>query len=238
MDLIDHDEAVLFVEAQLVLRVHQHQAPALGPATSLGEKSPRQGRGLVVEVRFDGSVFDQRLPRGEFVVLADGGLRGGGEQRLGKRFVLAQALGERVATVDALSPFVGGPDRRGARAREMGSVHEFDRQGPALPHQRHVGVRGFDQVVGCEIPGLLEPETGDLIQHLSLEGQGGHHDIEAAQPVGDDDKTPFAGNVVVSDLALLATAERREVGPYERPLALVSQESQIGAHESPLSRSD
>jgi len=39
--------------------------------------------------------------------------------------------------------------------------------------------------------GGFEPEAGELVQHLALEGKRSHDHVEAAHAIGDDDKTPF-----------------------------------------------
>src|SRR5206468_11038575 len=82
-----------------------------------------------------------------------------------------------------------------------------------------------DQVVRRDRPRALEPERGELIQHLALERQRADDDVEAAHAVGHDDRAPVARDVAVAYLALLAAAQAREVGLRERASALVAQQS-------------
>src|SRR5262245_16696028 len=87
-------------------------------------------------------------------------------------------------------------------------------------------------MVRCEIAGLLEPERGDLVEHLALEWQRADDDVEAAHAVGDDDRAAPVAHVAVAHLALDASSERWEIGTLERARTLVPQELQVDAHLS------
>jgi hypothetical protein len=81
--------------------------------------------------------------------------------------------------------------------------------------------------------GGFEPEGGELVQHLPLEGQRSHDHVEAAHAIGDDDKTPFVFDVVVAHLAGFARAQLVEIGLVQGLIAVFFQEIRIDAHGFP-----
>ena len=58
-------------------------------------------------------------------------------------------------------------------------------------------------------------------------------DVEAADAVRHDDKTPFVGYVAVAHLAGLARAEAVEVGRVESSVAGLLQEMDVDGHGVP-----
>ena len=72
--------------------------------------------------------------------------------------------------------------------------------------------------------GLLEPELRQAVQHLALEGDGGEHAVERAQPVGGDEEQPVALAVDVADLAPVALAQGVEVGLGQGVVELLGED--------------
>jgi len=101
------------------------------------------------------------------------------------------------------------------RAREVAAVDELHGQELTLAYQGDVRVGHLDQVVLHHVPGLLEPEGRQPVQHLALEREGSDHHVEAAHAVGDDDGAAPVRAVVVAYLALVALAESGEVRPIQ-----------------------
>ena len=102
VDLVDHGERAGVVETELVLGVDQDQALLLGPLLAFGEEPQHQRLGAVVErarrSRPDAIAASREV---ELVVRALLRLGGGRQQRARQPLVLAQALGQPMAAVDA-----------------------------------------------------------------------------------------------------------------------------------------
>ena len=81
---------------------------------------------------------------------------------------------------------------------------------------------------------LLEPEGGELIQHLALGRNRSHHDVEAGDAIGHHDRASLLAHVAVADLPFLAPAEAAEVGALERALAELLEQLGGDGHRSPL----
>ena len=103
-------------------------------------------------------------------------------------------------------------------------------------HYRYARVGHRDQVVGRDRARPVEPERGELVQHLTLERKRADHDVEARDAVGHDDRAAVALHVAVADLAFLARSESIEFGAREGARALVAQQSRVGAHGGCLDR--
>jgi hypothetical protein len=95
----------------------------------------------------------------------------------------------------------------------------------------HSGHR--EQVVGRDGRRGLEPEGGDLVQHLTLQGERSHDDVEAAHPIAHDDKTAFVGDVAVAHLADFAGSQSLEIGFEERIFTGLFEDLGIDSHGSP-----
>ena len=160
-------------------------------------------------------------------------LRRRGEQRGIERLVFGHAFRKRVPTVVALALLVGGPDRRARYAGQIAAHHELDRQDLDLLDDRHRRIRHLDQVVGRDVAGLVEPEGGELVQHLALQRDGSHHDVETADPVADHDRAALLADVAVANLPLDAGAQFGHVRPLEGAVTEFLQELRIDGHGFP-----
>jgi hypothetical protein len=71
-------------------------------------------------------------------------------------------------------------------------------------------------MVRADIGGFLEPVARRLGQHLALEGNGRQDDIEGAEPVRrDDDAAAIRQIVILTDLAIVAVRQFRDMGVGE-----------------------
>ena len=138
------------------------------------------------------------LRRGDrLVVLAVAGLGGGGEDRLRQLLVLAQAVGKAVPVHLAPAGLVHRPDRGAGGAGHIVAHDDLDRHDVEPAAHQHVGVGVFDDVVGADVAGVVEPEPRGLGQHLALAGDRGDATVEGRKAVGGDDDAPPVGQVVI-----------------------------------------
>ncbi len=149
------------------------------------------------------------------VVLADVGLGGRGEQRLGQLVGLAQAGGQLDAADGAACLIVlpaGADDvaahdgfhqdRLEALGHDGAAAHLFHFVRRDHGFRRHAG-----QVVRHDVAELLEPEVAHLVQHHALARDRLVHDhVEGRQAVGGDDQDLVVADGVV--VAHFAAAEQ------------------------------
>ncbi|EAU69215.1 hypothetical protein STIAU_6193 [Stigmatella aurantiaca DW4/3-1] len=163
--LVDDVELVAHL-SELVLGVHEDEPPLAGLTLALGEQ-PQGGLGE------PGPVARAGQPPGEDLRLGDGrvmlpilGLGGRGDEGHGKALVLAEPRGEGQAVGRVRSFLVVAPQAAG----EVAAHHHLEGEGLARARHGDVGVRHIQHVVGDDVPGPLEPERGQPVEHLSLEG--------------------------------------------------------------------
>ena len=198
-----------FDAPDFVLRVHEDQA-ARGGGWTPRSYSLKQIAGHVVErpasIR-PSAMASSRRDRP--VVLLE--LGRGRQDGLVELLVLLQPLGQAVAAEAAHALLVVVPGGGLGDAGDVAAHDELERKLFALAHDHDVRVGHVDDVVGHDVPRLLEPEGGDLVQHLALERNGAEDAVERGDPVGRDEDAAAALLVAVADLALLPLADSPEV---------------------------
>ena len=109
------------------------------------------------------------------------------DDRRGRLLILAQPIGEANA-IDLAPPCpVHRPNRSCRRPGEIVPDDDLDRHDREPVAHQNVWVRIFDDVVGADIARGIEPEPGDLRQHLSLASDRSQDPVECAQPIRCDD---------------------------------------------------
>ena len=170
--------------------------------------------GQVANLRGDVLAHDlaATLERNVLVVVADLGLRGRREQRLGKLGSLRQALGQLNAA-DGAVLVIGLLARTGQIAADdaldRNRLGLLDQHGAACEVVTILGkllgeIRRVDgnEVVGNDVGKLIEPECRDAVEHLSLKRNlVGENKVERRNAVGGDHQQVFTGIVDITNLA-------------------------------------
>ena len=183
-----------FVSARMMPR---STGDLLGPGVDLQGEVTQPGGRVVADGAGDGGVRDV------LVVVADGGLRGGGEDRLGEAAAVLEPGGQRDAADLAGGAVVGQPGAGEVAAHDaLDGVHLealADHRAP-LHRVRHVG---RDHVVGDDVGELVEPPQRHLGEHDALVGDGAvQHVVVGRDPVAGHHQQVAVGEPVeVADLA-------------------------------------
>ena len=145
-------------------------------------------------------------------MVADRGLRGRREQRLGKLGGLGQTLGQLNAA-DGTVLVIGLLARTGQIAADdaldRNRLGLLDQHGAACEVVTILGkllgeIRRVDgnEVVGNDVGKLIEPECRDAVEHLSLKRNlVGKNEVERRNAVGGDHQQVFTGIVDITNLA-------------------------------------
>ena len=100
--------------------------------------------------------------------------------------------------------------------RQVVSNDDLDRQDLEAPAHEDVGVGVIEDVVRADVARRLEPEPGDLRQHLSFAGDRGQDPVEGAQPVCGNENAPAVRQIViVADLASVVVRQFRDRRVYQ-----------------------
>ena len=153
------------------------------------------------------------LVRDVLVMLAQRRLGGRGEDRLGKLGSLDQALGELDAAHGAILVvgLLAGTGQVTAHdaldGDGLGLLHQHGTAGQVarvlLELLGIVGRVARDEVVGHQVGELVEPELGDAVQHLALEGNLIRQDVvESRDAVGCHHQQGVTRIVDIADLAM------------------------------------
>ena len=186
--------------AELVLGVHEDE-PALGSnlRTALEERTGVLFHLLVV-LAADDALGDNLVAR-DVLVVSGFGLRGGGDDGDGELLVLLHAFGKGDATERAGAVLVLAP---GATGKVAADNHLY---AEALAFQtdgyHRVGRGEFP--VGDDVGRVVEELGGNLVEHLSLEGDAlGQDDVEGRDAVGSDHDHQVVVDVIdVADFAVI-----------------------------------
>jgi len=198
-------------QAELVLGVDQDQARA--PCDLLAAAEDRKGSALdlLPQVGRDQAARDDLLRGETLVVGAAGGLRRGGDHRLGERIVLAQAR-RQVEAVRARHPLaVQRPQRSGGDAGDIAAHDHLDGQRLRLAREGDVGIGDGDDMICDHIARLLEPPGAELVEHLALEWDDPQDAIEGGDAIGGDQHALPIDHVDVAHLALQTLAQMRQI---------------------------
>ena len=135
------------------------------------------------------------------------------DDRRRQLLVLAQAIGKADPVDLPPTCLVHRPDRCRGRPGQIVPNHDFDRHDCEPAANQNIGVGVFDDVVRTDLARRIEPEPGDLGQHLPLERDCGNDPVEGAQPVGrDDDAAPVRQVVIVTNLTPVMVWKFRDRG--------------------------
>ena len=170
--------------------------------------------GQVANLRGDVLTHDlaATLERNVLVVVADLGLRGRREQRLGELGGLGQTLGQLNAA-DGAVLVIGLLARTGQitadDALDRNRLGLLDQHGAAYEVVTILGkllgeIRRVDgdEVVGNDVGKLIEPECRDAVENLSLKRNlVGENKVERRNAVGGDHQQVFAGIIDITNLA-------------------------------------
>ena len=207
------DDAVLL--AELILRVDENQPHFCSNLAAAAVDGARVALQLLVILAAYESRRDNLLLR-DILVVALGGLRGRGDNRLGELLVLDHAVGHLHAADGPLAGLVLAP----CVAREVAADDHLHLERLALAADGDHRVGHGQLPVREDVGGGVEELGGNLVQNLALVGNAlGQDDVEGRDAVGD-----HHDQVLVVDVV--------DVADFSRILALLSFEGEIGASDS------
>ena len=169
------------VLAKFILRINEDEA-ALGSHLRAAGK---EGEGVFLEFGiFLGrgeALCEDFLLRDVGIVLANLRLGGRGDDGRGELLVFAHAVGEADTANLAHTALVGAP----SRAAEVAAHNHFNGEALAAQAHRHHGVGRGEFPVGADVRRGIEKLGGNLVEHLSLEGNAlGQNHIKGRDAVG------------------------------------------------------
>ncbi len=167
-------------------------------------------RGVIKGSRIDESFLDGFLARDGAVVFFV--LGGGGEDGPVQFLILAEAFGEHVAAEVADAAFVVVPGGGFGDAGDITTDDELQGELLAFVDNHDAGIGDGDDVVWDDGFCLFEPEGGELVKDLPLEGNGADDAVECRYPVGGNQDSAIALNVAFADFSLVSFAEAFERG--------------------------
>ena len=209
VDLVDDPEFPLGMGSKFILGIDENEAALPCPRLAGGEEVERHPCHRVPLLLGQGPARHELLGRDGLVVLADGFLGAGSEDRLVQLFVLAQSLGEvDPVSLRASARLMVAPQRSG----QVPAHHHLHRERRELAHDEDARVGDVEDVVGRDVLRLVEPEDGQAVEQLAFERHGREHPVEGAQAIGGDHHDPIAFGEVVAHLAAVERTEPGEVG--------------------------
>ena len=207
--LVDEQDAA-FMPAELVLGVHQDQAPFPGQLPAAGEQCQGVAGERVPFLR-RAQPARQDLVGRDVLVVAFVSLGAGGDDGLRQLIVLAQALRQGCAAEGAVAGLVGAPGMAG----QVAAHHHLDLDGFAGAAHDHLGIGHGLGPVGHHVLGGLQHVPAELGEHLALEGNAARQDdVEGTDAVGGHQHQAAVGQGV--DVAHLAVVNVGGAGQLER----------------------
>lgn len=170
------------------------------------------------------------------------GFGGGGDDRGGQGLIVTHPVGEGVAVHLALAFLVEGQDRGPGGPGQIAAQDDFDGEDGEFAADHDIGVGIFQHMIGADIGGVIEPETGGLGQDLAFEGDRGEDAVEGGDPVGGDQNPAVIGQVItIADLAKIGVRQLRDTGMIEDTgqvghLGLLSDGGSIGRGRGRVNR--
>ena len=193
MDLVNEQQVSVGADAELVLRVGEHESRSLGNRPTALEELHGDVHHLVPHGAVDESLRHD-IGRGDrLVVAAVVSLRRRRHDRGGQLLMSGHPVGEAAAVHRPFAVAVAAEQRGGGGPGEATAHDYLDRQGLRVDRYQRVGVGLRERVVGDDVGRLSEPPHGELVEHLTLVAHRSEHPVEGREPVGGDEQPPAAG---------------------------------------------
>ena len=189
MDLIDEHQLTVFVEAEFVLRIGQHQPGAFRHGRTMSEDGQR--RRAHVRPHFGiNEAADNHVGHTQRLIVATGLCLGRRcDDRCWEQLVLLQTIGQTMSIDRPLAVVVSLPQRGSGHASDGPTDDHFDREGNGRASNQHIGIGHGDGMMRHEVVQLAKPPPRQLVQHLPFTGNAAKDAIKSRQPIGGHEQT-------------------------------------------------